>query len=457
MLAAAFVLRALRVVTRWHEDAWLYAAYPSDTVDALARGQLPTAFTGLHPPAWPLLHALSELLLPVPLLWLSSSALLSLGAVVLLARRSVLSAAVLATAPVAVHYAAEVNQYALLTFALAGLWSRPPPRDTAHIDLRLVAWGALAGWTHILGAIAALLALVTLPHRSRLRTTALLALALSPLAVGVFTAAAQSSTFSQPPLRPTLIAQDWLARFGVGGLLLTALLLRPARDEHTTAVVGSSLFIVIFIALGVAAPHQFPYWLVPLPALALLASSARWPHVLVGLCVLQAAWQLAFDSMRVQAILADLSRADRAVDVALSELSEPWTCSGAPTPSCSGDALVLLRPPGRNDDDKTRTSSVLWRIEPWRFAPRVWPTPGFDWADHRLGQPRLVHRSTGLHVVYVHDHLRPSLARLTEAHHRVWLVVSEPGQHAEYTRQLDDLLQGTASPIGADRLYRLQP
>jgi len=453
VLAVAAGLRALRVIARWHEDAWLYAAYPSDTVDALALRTLPATFTGLHPPAWPLLHALTELLLPVPLVWLLTSAMLSTAAVALLARRSLAAALVLATAPVAVHYAAEVNQYALLTFALAGLWTRKGPRSDT-VDLGLIAWGALAGWTHILGAVAAVLALSNVPRSALWRTSLGLGLALLPLCIGVMAAVTEPSTFSQPPLQLTLIAQDWSARFGLGGLLLVALLLRPRRDEATVAVIGTTAVIGIFIISGVAAPHQFPYWLVPLPALALLAQHTPKKTVLVGLCVVQAGWQFAFDGLRVTTIHADQAT-PRAVDQALAELDTPWTCTAAPTPECTGDAVVMLRAPGLNDDDKNRTSSVLWRIKPWWMAPRALPSPTFDWSDHRNGQPRLVELPTGRHVVYVHDHLRPSMAELTLTHPRVWVVVSAPGAHREYTHQLSVLLKADPETIGADHLYRL--
>ena len=84
----ALMLRLPRGIARWHEDAWLYSVYPAQTLHKLQMGllhELPSTFTGLHPPAWPVLHALTELWSPRPLWWLMQSILLSTGAVVLLA------------------------------------------------------------------------------------------------------------------------------------------------------------------------------------------------------------------------------------------------------------------------------------------------------------------------------------------------------------------------------------
>jgi len=90
IVTLAAVLRLARAASRWEEWAWRYSAYPSPVVDAVAGGEPVTAvttFTGLHPPLWSLLYALSEIALPVPALWLLAGAACGVGAVALVARR----------------------------------------------------------------------------------------------------------------------------------------------------------------------------------------------------------------------------------------------------------------------------------------------------------------------------------------------------------------------------------
>lgn len=59
---------------------------------------------------------------PAPGLWLMGSVLASLGAVAMMSRRHPLAALLLATAPIQVHYAAEVNNYPLVALASAAVW-----------------------------------------------------------------------------------------------------------------------------------------------------------------------------------------------------------------------------------------------------------------------------------------------------------------------------------------------
>jgi hypothetical protein len=119
--------------------------------------------------------------------------------------------------------------------------------------------------------------------------------------------------------------------------------------------------------------------------------------------------------------------------------------------------VVLLTPPGPNDDDKTASSAVLWRISPWRALPRVRPyrVDGhpLDHGDHRHGQPRLVDGR----VVYVHDWPRPTLERAAAAHERLWVVVYDAGQRAEYTTELAERLGARTERVGEDWLLRTGP
>lgn len=456
ILGLAAILRGLHGIVRWHEDAWRYAAYPSAVVDHLEAGAvwaLPSQFTGLHPPAWPLLHALAEVLGAPPLVWLLMSIGFSLGAVGVVARRSPVSGMILATAPVAVHYSAEVNQYPLLIFALAMVWAGPHPRWVR-------AASVLAAWTHALGGISALTRAVV--QRDK-RALGWLVVAVLPLLPTIGRLLHTDATFRQPDLRPDLMFADLVGRFGVLGVFVFGLATFGMRRMPSLAA-GVALplaAIAVLVGLHIAAPHQFPYLLVPLVPVALATATltGKWRTLALVLAVAQGAWQLTYDAQRVRTILEDNRQHARAIDVAIPRLTTPWSCTDIPSPDCAGDALVLLRLPGQNDDDKTRFSPELWRIRPWWRASRVLPpTPSgdaFDWSDHRNGQPRLVSFPHGQFVVYVHDQVRPSLRTLGALHPNVWLVVSVPTPSLE--AEVAALLNGPATPIGPDLLGHLTP
>lgn len=457
VVAVAAVLRGLHGGVRWHEDAWRYSVYPAETLHRLITGdllRLPLPFTGLHPPAWPLLHSLSEVLSPRPAWWLLQSLVWSLGAVVLVTRRSVWAGLLLATAPVAVHYSVEVNQYALLTFAVAGLWSTPP-RDGRGVDVRVVLWALLAAWTHALGGVAAVLALVSLPGGRRWGSLGVFGVGCLPLVPSVLEALQDGGTFAQPEWKAELVVRDLMGRFGGLGLVGLGLALTQVRraPRLALALVGGTGVVVGFVVLGVAAPHQFPYLLTLLPVVALLAGHhPRAAVVVVPLAVLQAGWQGTFDAQRVRALAEDVAAGGRGVDRALASLAVPWTCPGLHLePACAGDALVLLRSAGRNDDDKNRSSPVLWRISPLWPAPRIHlPQVPAGSSDHRYGQPRLVSTPRGAFAVYVHDQVRPTLADIDRQHPRVWVVVSDVGPGSDVRTDVERLLGRSARPVGPD-------
>lgn len=458
-IVAAVGLRLLRMVVRWDEVAWQYASYPAATVDALERGELGaalTGFTGLHPPLWPLLHSLTELWMPVPWLWMGGSVLCSVGAVVLVGRRSPLAALVLATAPAQVHYAAEVNQYPLLMLVIAGVWTTREDAEAGRPGWFWV-WCGLAAWTHALGGVTALLAIGSLTGRRRWGALSVLGLVVLPLVPGVWALLVDSGSYRQPPWRGALVLSDLVGRFGGLALLWVPWIGWGTRQRKAEAqgVVGLAAVLLLMVGLGVAAPHQFPYLVafgVPV-ALLISAGASRWRAAAIGLAVVQGVWQGSFDVWRVWDLAHDAH--PRAIDVALTEADEVWTCSGTPARDCSGDAVVLLAPPGPNDDDKTRSSAVLWRISPWRALPRVRPYlvdgAPLDHGDHRHGQPRLVDGR----VVVVHDWPRPTLERVVDAHKRVWVVVYEQGQRTEYTSALAERLGVQPVSIGSDLLFRV--
>jgi len=459
VLAAAALLRALRVPLRWDEVSWLYAAYPAHVAEALADGRLADAlqeWVGLHPPLFGLLHGVMEIAAPIPLLWLAFSAACSLGAVALIARQSPLAGLLLATSPIQIAYAAEINDYPLVALEVAAIWvGRERAVGTGRWAL-LAAAVALAAWTHALAGAVGGIALLTLPLRVALRVGGVLALTCLPLTPGVLGVLGEPGSFRQPPFKPALVAADFVERYGLWALAWVPLVLLGARRAPALAIGGalSALVIAGLVAVRIAAPHQFPYLLVLGPPAALLVAAAcatpNLQRAAVTLATLQGAWVLAGDAGRVQTLIADPS--GRAIDAALDLLEEPWTCGGAPHPDCAGDALYLLAPAGLNDDDKRRFSPVLWRLPPWRPMPMVKPY-AFDYADHRHGQPRLVDG----HVVYVADGVRAPLAQARQAHPRLLLVVYEQGQRAAFTTGLAARLGVSPREVGADLLFELQP
>ena len=176
---------------RWEEVSWLYAAYSGPIVSALDEGRIGealTRFTGLHPPLWFVLHALSERLAPVPILWMGGSALASALAVFAL-RRWPIAAAAAATTAGERPYAAEVNNYPLLACFVAALWALRERAAAGATAWALPLVAALAGWTHGLGGfIALIVALSLLKRRPTLAALTLVTLVVAalPLAPGLW-------------------------------------------------------------------------------------------------------------------------------------------------------------------------------------------------------------------------------------------------------------------------------
>lgn len=460
--ALAAALRGLHGLARWEETAWRYAGYPAETVEQLAAGQVgaaPLQFTGLHPPLWPLLHATMELLAPVPLLWLAFGVACSVVAVALVAREDALAGVLLAVSPIQIHYCAEVNQYPLALLFVAAAW-RLAGRGSA-LGLGLAVAGA--GWTHLLAGVFAAAAAARLPPWARWRAGALALALLSPLALPIAHTLGDDSTFRQPAFDTGLVVADWRDRFGMLGIGVVALAAVGARRRLREA--GALLLCLGvlggLVAARIAAPHQFPYVLFAGPPLALLAGSGaaalrqsvprRAQTVIVGVVLLAVAQAVGVSRLDVAALSRLARSPHRGVDVALAALDRPWTCAGLPAVDCSGDALILVSPPGVNDDDKRQHSETLWRLRPWWAMPRVQPV-GVSWADHRHGHPRLVQGF----AVYVLDHPRDQLETLISAHPRAWVVVYDQGQHAAYTKELQARLRQAPTVREGDHVYVLR-
>lgn len=441
-VVVAAVLRGLQALLRWDEVAWMYAAYPGPTVDALEAGDWAGAlrFVGLHPPLFPLLHAQSERWLPVPALWLGTSALASTLAVAALAWRWPVAAWVLATSPLQVHHAAEVNNYPLLALWVSAAWVAREHAAQGRWGW-LAGVGALAAWTHGLAGWAVGAVALTLGARGAWRPLGVMALASLPLVPEVLALAAEEGTWKQPPIRLGWILDDWSQRFGLLGLGLVPLALAGARRHPAAAAVWwvTAGFIGVLLVLGVAAPHQSPYWLALGAPFALLVQagigSARGWGWALAVVLAQGGWQAAYGGMRLEALLRE---GPRGIDVALAE-------------SAPGDAIVLLAPPGVNDDDKRASSAVLWRLRPWWPMPMARPYP-FAYDDFRHGQPRTVKGR----VVYVQDTPREELDLALGAHRHLWLVVYEHKDNPRYTTELEQRFGLTAQVVGPDRVLRLQ-
>ena len=117
ILILAAALRIMRSACRWDEWALHYAAYYLPHYEAIQTGaylDLLSTWVGLHPPLYPIVHSLASLVWPVPATWMLFSAACSLLSVVFMLAahpKSLLPALLLATDPVQLHYAAEVNNY----------------------------------------------------------------------------------------------------------------------------------------------------------------------------------------------------------------------------------------------------------------------------------------------------------------------------------------------------------
>ncbi len=428
-LTAAGLLRGLRVIVRWDEVSWQYAAYTGPMVEKLRSGDWSALldFTGLHPPLWYLLQSLGEIAVPVPLLWVLFSASCSLGVVALYARRPVI-AALLATSPIQLSYAAELNNYPLTALVIAGLWAlREKPRAFCILAL-------LAPWTH---GLAGFVALVLAGLERNKIALGVLTLSTLPLLPGIAELALEAGTYVQPPLDLELSARDYLSRFGPIALLLVPLAcIGGWRQRRVAAGLGlSAVFVLVLVLVGIAAPHQFPYHLAFGVPFAILVANSGWPRVAVAVALVQGLWFGAYDLRRIELIAFD---DERAVDAALSRAHD-------------GDGVYLLAPHLRNDDDKGASSPVLWRLPPWRRMPAAQPYE-LDYDDFRHGQPRLVDGLT----VYVNDELREQLELAVAAHATLWLVVYEHREDPRFTKELEERF-GPSERFGSDRLWELHP
>ncbi|MBL8616480.1 MAG: hypothetical protein JNM72_12795 [Deltaproteobacteria bacterium] len=376
-------MRAPRALLRWDEVSLAYAAYAEPAARAVDRGalhELPAAWVGLHPPLHAALWAVGEHVAPVPLLGLGLSAGCSAAAAGLLAGRwGWLPGLVLALSPASITYAAEANNYPLaallIALALVCAGSASP----------LAGLGAaLAGWGHVLGLAvggAVVLRRLWAGPRAALGLAVGSLLGVLPVLMGAASRAGEGGTFGQPEVPLRAWAEGALAVISVGGVVQVLGLAgaRRAAVEGAEAVWAlCALFgaLVVFLGLGVAAAHQFPYLsllAVPLAAAWAGVRGRGWAALALGAGLAGAGPLFVADLQRWGAVRADLQR-PRAIDLALER-------------AACGDLLWLVSPALHADDDKTDAAPVLWRIRPWRSMPRATHVP-HDLADWRYGHPR---------------------------------------------------------------------
>jgi len=463
-LALGLLLRALRVGLRWDELSLAYAAYQEPTARALQEGRLldaATTWVGLHPPLYSLLFGLSELLLPVPLLWLAGSALLSLLAVALVGRAGgPVAAAVLATSPVQLADAAEINNYPLATasLALVLLTARGP-----WLALALAA--GLASWSHVLGmagagAVVGWRLLQPAPWGERLRLASASGLLAAPVLVGAFRRMAQPDTFQQAGLEPLAWLELMAQAIGPVGLLLGPLLLLGLRGPALACLAGPGLALGAALLLGAAAPHQRPYLdlLGPAAALGIAAGLDRVPGrgrqllsaAVLLLCLGRGLTSLGGELQVARELRADQLR-ERALDLALAE-------------SAPGDTLWMVVPALQPDDDKSATGPLMWRLPPWTPMPIARPV-AFEYTDYRYGQPRehrgrVIHSSTELDE-QAFDHVAASALQRG----RLFVVLADHGPATGLLQRVERALRpyrveeeevGEDRGLGVDRLYRVR-
>ena len=430
----ALVLRVVRAGLRWDEIALAYAAYQQSGVEAFAAGDLAgmlTRWVGLHPPLYSLGFGISELVWGAPAGWLLLGVAASTAAVWMMGRaHGLAAAAVLAVDPLQLAYAAEVNNYPLLVFAVAGLLhGRARVASGGHVG-QLVAWGVFASWTHVLGGLVAGLVALTLV-RERRRDALLvltgLAVGAAPVVAKALSLTGSESTFGQTGLQLDVLAGGLVEKVGAWLVVWAIAALAGLRWRQLGGIWwGTAAAVLALVGLGVAAAHQHPYWIaLGPPAACLVALALRRGSVLVvigGLALAGA--ELREGVAEVRDGLARERGVDHVLDVAGPD-----------------DAIWLLAPALKPDDDKTATSDVLWRFPPWRPMP-AWREHAFEYADYGFGQPRVmggrvVHTTTDLW----REQLDASLAWHLEAGRAVWFVLYDHGPAHAYDDKLRHALR----------------
>jgi hypothetical protein len=459
----ALALRLPRAVSRWDEIALAYAAYWEPTARHIREwslGEVLTTWTGLHPPLYGIFLGSMESVLPVPMFFLLASVAFSTLAVYAVGRiGGPLAALVLATSPIQLSYAAELNNYPMAVglIALCVLLHRE--------DWRWVGAAAVAAaWCHVLAAFGALGLVAARVYRERANSASLGLLVLTglgmlPIGVGALRLLGQDGSFGQDG-----DASGWLElalqAVGIEGLLISGLALWAWRHPAAWIWAGMASVLGMTLILGIASAEQLQYLPLLGPPVAVLIGvavtelrSARLHAWMVGLVILacgsRAVRFMVDESHRLSAIAAD-QQTPRGVDLAVSS-SRP------------GDTLWLVAPANEADDDKTATAPALWRISPTSSMPLAYPVD-FEYVDYRYGQPRewegrIVHTSTELYAAPFDHAVSATLAAGGE----IWVVLYEHGHADGLVDRVERVLRPyeveyTEVPRGdhPERVYRVR-
>lgn len=496
----ALVLRLLRVPLRLNQIAFAYAAYYEPWWAAVQldpmRGWL--HFVGLHPPLY---SAAASVLIQAggaPLGLLLFSGLCSSLAVGLLFRLGLTlegrglgrRLALLGLVSVyGLHYGLEINNYPLLL--LLGTWQQLSfvkwwfKRD-GLTSLFLIISSILCAYTHILagGLIALQLAwsLLFLPvgagdGRWKRRLLQLspfggIGLACVPLLVQIFSLVGRSSTYQngEQPVSSLLLQHlsGGATRFGGGLVLVLAgvlagvgllrVLVEPVLQRRGLALlpsVGLLPLLWLLMGKGVAAAHQYPYYLLPLPGLLALVALG----VSGGLGTLHTSVLLSGHPWRRVGVAGGMGLAFGLLISAqtvygMAELRDAWgtwrqfrgQAHGMHTllhTRARPEVLWLIAPPRYEDDDKRAFDPVYTELS-W-FTPCYYYQPAelhFEYVDYRFGQPY----TCGNRVLYTFTEVYSTTLPQLLAHHRrlhqtVTILLYDVADAAEYPRRLKLVLE----------------
>ncbi|MGB0639316.1 MAG: hypothetical protein ACPGTU_08290 [Myxococcota bacterium] len=435
VLIFATFLRVLRMAVRWDELTLAYAAYAEPLTRSLVEFH-PTAlighWVGLHPPLHGVLHAVTEVFAPIPILWMGMSVLMSLLTVYIVGRHAGwIAALVIATAPVVLLDAAEVNNYPMASLALACVLA------TARGHwIWFVVSVVFAGWSHLLAGVGAIGVVLwriwTGSPAERGPIFAWVIIGMLPIVGGVLRLMGLGSTWSQPDVDLLIWLSMIADTIGVEGLVLGPLVVWGLKDSVRAGWLVMGAALLFAVAMGAAAAHQRPYLglFAPFAALAIAQAVRRKAWILylvVPLCLCRGIRFGAQDMARVGEIQSDL-QTERGIDFALANAQV-------------GDTVWLVSPALEADDDKTAMSPVLWRLRPWLSMPIGRPVD-FEYKDYRYGQPRewnglMIHSSTELDAASF-DHVAG--ARF-ETGGRLWVVVYDYSPATGLIQRLERVLQ----------------
>lgn len=191
-------------------------------------------------------------------------------------------------------------------------------------------------------------------------------------------------------------------------------------------------FIVAMVRLGIAAGHQFPYYVLCIPSAVVLAAVGGTrldglhlrfrgvPRLALGGLVLA---QLAFGAAELwDAVWTHRAYASRPHAMRAQQETEPPP-AGALSPSMpeGGDSSVLwlIAPPLYEDDDKRSFDPVYLELSPWQSC-RFYQPPDFpfEFVDYRFGQPfRCESLNRGTRILYTFTDVYTSTMPLILRHH----------------------------------------